>query len=164
MRTTPRIARVKLRPRRGPRTVYYVPEISSANLQSTTAIRNALDVAPPLHRQPRGLCPKKIDLETTIKALAALISFTAVVPQVRRLLCDHGYIQDNFKKPFDIEKIGRKVKGEFVKDSWVNHRKIFFEEYKDAETMPAIACVSDLFIIPFVGDYRQFRLWSGLGK
>ena len=93
--------------------------------------------------------PKKTNLETTIEALAALISFTAVVPQVRRLLCDHGYIQDNFKKPFDIEKIGRTINDTFVKDSWVNHRKMFFEEYDNADTMPAIACVSNLFIIPY---------------
>jgi len=108
--------------------------------------------------------PQEINLEATIEALAALISFTAVVPQMRRLLCDHGYIQDNFKKPFDIEKIGRKINDKFVKDPWVNHKKMFFEEYDDIDTMPAIACVSDLFIVPFVGDYRKARLWSGIGK
>ena len=107
---------------------------------------------------------KILNLETTLIALSALISFTAVVPQVRRLLCDHGYIQDNSKKPISIDRFGRRLENQFVKDEWVNHREMVLEEYENEKSLPAIACVSNLFIEPFVGDYKKMQIWSGLEK
>lgn len=108
--------------------------------------------------------PKNLNLETTLNALAALLSFTAVVPQVRRLLCDHGYIQDNCKNPISIDRFGRRLDGHFQKDEWVNHRELVLEGYENKESLPAIVCVSNLFIVPIMGDYKQFQIWSGLEK
>lgn len=108
--------------------------------------------------------PKTLNLEVTLDALSALISFTAVVPQVRRLLCDHGYIQDNCKNPISIDRFGRRVDGCFQKDEWVNHRELVLEGYENEEFIPAIACVSNLFVVPIAGDYKKIQMWYGLEK
>lgn len=108
--------------------------------------------------------PNILNLEVTLDALSALISFTAVVPQVRRLLCDHGYIQDNCKNPISIDRFGRRSGGHFQKDKWVNHREMVLEGYEDEKSLPAIVCLSNLFIVPLVGDYKRVQIWSGLEK
>ena len=108
--------------------------------------------------------PKILNLEVTLDALSALISFTAVVPQVRRLLCDHGYIQDNCRNPINIDHFGRRVDGCFQKDEWVNHRKLVLEGREHEDSAPAIACVSNLFVVPITGDYKKVQMWSGLEK
>lgn len=105
-----------------------------------------------------------LNLEITLDALSALISFTAVVPQVRRLLCDHGYIRDNFNNPISIERFGKRLNGYFQKDAWVNHREIVLDGYENEKSLPAIACVSNLFIVPIIGNYARVQLWTGLER
>jgi hypothetical protein len=105
---------------------------------------------------------KQLTLEITLDALAGLISFTAVVPQMRRLLCDHGFIKDDHGKRITLEKFGKKVNGQFQKDEWVRHDQLVFADHLDDVSLPPIACVSNLFVVQFVGDYKHVTLWSGL--
>lgn len=106
--------------------------------------------------------PKLLTLETTLIALAGLISFTAVVPQVRRLLCDHGFIKDDSGKPVPLDLFGRKIDGTFKKDEWVRHDQLVFKDHLLDQSLPSTACVSNLFIVQLVGDYRNATPWSGL--
>lgn len=108
--------------------------------------------------------PKTINLEIALEALAGLLSFTAVVPQMRRLLCDHGYIQDNQRKSIGIHDFGRRENNCFKKDEWVGIKEMVLLGSENNDTMPAVACVSNLFIVQFKGDYRKYTMWSGLGK
>lgn len=107
---------------------------------------------------------KNVNLEISFGALAALISFSAVVPDMRRLLCDHGYIQDDFRKPVDIDNFGRRKDGKFIKDPFVRHTELVLDGCEAEESMGPIACVSDLFIVPINGDYKKKKLWSGLAR
>jgi hypothetical protein len=106
--------------------------------------------------------PRLLTLEITLVALAGLISFTAVVPQVRRLLCDHGFIKDDSGKPVPLDLFGRRVDDQFKKDEWTSHDELVFKDHLNDQTLPPVACVSNLFIVQFAGDYKTMKLWTGL--
>jgi hypothetical protein len=105
---------------------------------------------------------KYLNLGITLDALAGLIAFTAVVPQMRRLLCDHGFIKDDHGKPITLEKFGKKIDGKFQKDEMVRHDQLVLADNLDDISLPPIACVSNLFVVQFAGDYKHTTLWSGL--
>lgn len=105
---------------------------------------------------------KLLRLDTALEALSGLIAFTAVVPQMRRLLCDHGFIKDDYGKQITLEKFGKKIDGKFQKDEWVRHDQLVFADNLDDISLPPIACVSNLFVVQFAGDYKHVTLWSGL--
>jgi hypothetical protein len=106
----------------------------------------------------------KINLETTFGSLAALISFSAIVPQMRQLLCDHGYIQDDFQRPVNVESFGKRVNDKFAKDPWAKHTELVLEGFENSAVLPPMACISNLFIVQIYGDYKEYRLWSGWGR
>lgn len=107
--------------------------------------------------------PSFLTLESSLESLAVLISFSAVVPQMRRLLCDHGFIRDNAQRPVSITTFGRRNGGAFERDELVRHIDLVIDGHENDEFMPPMACVTNLFVIQIVGDYRTMQSWSGLG-